>query len=37
MFYFNSVDIRCRFNLHSTTMRRQIDIEMTSCVYREGD
>ena len=37
IFYFNSVDIRCCFNLHSTTMQRQTDIETTSRVYREGD
>ena len=37
MFYFNSVDVRCCFNLYSTIMRRQTDIETTSCVYREED
>ena len=37
MFYFNSVNIPCCFNLYSTIMRRQADIETTSFVYREGD
>ena len=37
MFCFNPVDTRFPFNVYSTTMRRQIDVETRSCVYREGD
>ena len=37
MFYFNAVDIRCCFKLHSTTMQRQTDIETRPCVYRKWD
>ena len=34
MFCFNSVDTRCRFN--ATSVRRRIDVETTSSVYRGG-
>ena len=34
---FNPVDTRFCFNVYSTSMRRQMDIEMTLYVYREGD
>ena len=37
MFCFNPVDTRFRFNVYSTSMRPQIDVETTPCFYREGD
>ena len=37
MFCFNPVDTRCCFNVYSTSVWRQIDVETTSCVYREED
>ena len=37
MFWFNPVDTQCCFNVYSTSVPRRIDIETTSCVYREGD
>ena len=37
MFCFNPVDTQFRFNVHSTSMQRQINAETTSCACSEGD
>ena len=37
MFCFNPVDTQCCFNIYAASVRRRIDVEMTSCVNREGD
>ena len=36
-FCFNPVDTQCCFNAYSTSVRRRMDVETTSCLYREGD
>ena len=37
MFCFNPVDTRFHYNVYLTSMRHQIDVETTLCVYRQGD
>ena len=37
MFCFNPIDTRYRFKAYSTSLRRRIDVETMSCVYKKLD